>query len=327
MLKIGELKLKSNLLLAPLAGVSDLPFRLLNRKFGCGLAFVEMINARSLSHKSIRTRHMLASSAKDRPLGIQLLAGEGKFLLKALDLLSGYEFDLLDFNAACPAKKVVRRGEGVSLLKEPGKLQSLLRLLVKNSKFPVTVKIRTGWDKDSLNASEVALAAEEAGVKGLFIHGRTGLQGHGGDVDYRVISEVKKVLSIPLIASGDLLSPQLIKMMFDETGCDGVAIARGCLGNPWLFRETQRFLKDGKEARRPGVDEILKIMLEHLRACLDFYGEGNGVVIFRKFFSWYTRGFRKVRPFREKSSRVKTKEEMEDIIQSCCRLNSPFNSR
>ncbi|MCX5700769.1 MAG: tRNA dihydrouridine synthase DusB [Candidatus Omnitrophica bacterium] len=317
MLKLGNLKLKSNLILAPMAGVSDLPFRMLNRKFGAELAFVEMINARSVSHKSRRTQGMLSSSDLDKPLGIQLLGCEERFILKALEVLSKHDFNILDFNAACPAKKVVRRGEGAGLLKEPKKLNKLLKLVVKNSKLPVTVKIRIGWDKDSINAKDVALYAQDAGIVGLFVHGRTKAQGYSGAVDYSAIKSVKKVLSIPLIASGDIFSPQLAKKMFDETGCDGLAIARGSLGNPWIFKEIKEYLKNGKILLRPSIDAVVKIMLKHLDASIAFYGEKNGVVIYRKFFGWYTKGFSRIRPLREKSSRAKSKEEMVEIIEGC----------
>lgn len=316
MLKIGSLKLKSNLILAPMAGITDLPFRLLNRGFGVELAFVEMINCRSISHKSKRTRQMLATSSLDKPLGIQLLGCEPDFLLKALEVLSAYKFALLDFNAACPAKKVARRGEGASLLKEPKELSALLKLLVKNSPVPVTVKIRTGWDSGTINARDVGLLAQDAGVKGLFIHGRTKQQGYSGRVDYKVIQQVKKALKVPVIASGDLFSAQLIKKMFDETGADAVSIARGSLGNPWIFKQAQALLEKGALVSGPGRQEIAKIMLEHLNASVEFYGERIGVVKFRKFFGWYTKGFRSTRPLREKASRLKTREEMAVIIES-----------
>lgn len=303
MLKIGTLTLKSNLILAPMAGISDLPFRLLNRRFGCELAFVEMINARSISHKSKRTQQMLTVDKKDKPLGVQLLGCEPVYILKAMDVISKYDFDIIDFNSACPAKKVTRRGEGASLLKDPKKLNKLLKIVVKNTKLPVTVKIRSGWDKNSLNAKDAALASQDAGINGLFIHGRTKMDGYSGKVDYAVIKQVKKALDIPVIASGDIFSPDLIKKMFDETGCDGVAVARGALGNPWLFK-----------AVTPAKDAVVKIMLEHLDACIDFYGERVGVMKFRKFFGWYTKGFRKIRSLRELSSRAKTKAEMSAII-------------
>lgn len=320
MLKIGRLKLKSNLILAPMAGVTDLPFRLLNRQFGCELAFVEMLNCRSISHKSRRTRQMLSADSKDRPLGIQLLGCEPGFIRKAMDVLGGYEFDILDFNAACPAKKVVRRGEGAGLLREPKKLSKILKLVVENSKAPVSVKIRIGWDESSVNAREVALLAQDAGISALFIHGRTKVQGYSGQVDYAVIRQVKRALEIPLIASGDIFSPALAKQMFTETGCDAVAVARGALGNPWIFRETEHFLKHGRLLDKPDRDEIIETMIGHLDACVDFYGERIGVVKFRKFFAWYTKGFRKVRPLREKLSRLKSKEELFNTIKKCLSL-------
>lgn len=304
MLKIGDLKLKSRLILAPMAGISDLPFRMLCRKFGAELTFVEMINVRSIGHKSRRTRSMLSTSPKDKPLGLQLLGSEEPYIRKALQVLKEYKFDILDFNAACPAKKVVRRGEGASLMKDPKKLSKLLKLVVKSSKVPVTVKIRSGWDKDSVNAREVALYAQDAGVAGVFVHGRTKVQGYGGSVDYKSIREVKKALKIPVIASGDIFSAALIDKMLDETGADGVAVARGALGNPWIF-----------EDRKPDKKEVVTIMTEHLNSCVDFYGEKRGVIIWRKFFGWYTKGFRKVRPLREKSSRAKTRDEMLGIIR------------
>ncbi len=324
MLKIGKLKLKSNLILAPMAGITDLPYRMLCRKFGAELAFVEMINCRSISYKNKRTKQMLSTLPADKPLGVQILGCEEQYILKSLEVLRNYKFDILDFNAACPAKKIVRRGEGSGLLREPEKFAKLLKLVVKKSWLPVSVKIRLGWDKDSVNAREAALYAQDAGIDGLFIHGRTRMQGYSGSVDYGVIRDVKKAVRIPVIASGDMLSPQLAKKMFDETGCDGVAIARGALGNPWLFRNAREFLEKGTMIKRQGIDEILKTMAEHLSACVNFYGEKNGVVIFRKFFNWYTRGFRKIRPFREKSSRVKTEQQMASLIQACCRLQLRF---
>ncbi len=310
MLKIGTLKLKSNLILAPMAGITDFPFRMLNRKFGCELAFIEMLNVRSISYRGKKTRQMLSFVAQDRPLGIQLLGSEPKFILMALDILRQYKFDILDFNAACPARKVVRRGEGASLLKEPKELRELLKILVKNSSVPVTVKIRAGWDQDSVNAEEVSLMAQDAGISGLFIHGRTKMQEYSGQVDYRIIRKVKKALGIPVVASGDIFSAQLAKKMFEETDCDAVAIARGALGNPWIFREVKELLKNKKALERPGLKEIVSIMTEHLQENIDFYGERIGALRFRKFFNWYTKGLHKVRPLRQMACSAKNKEQM-----------------
>ena len=257
---------------------------------------------------------MLSTLAKDKPLGIQILGCEEKYISKALEVLRAYKFDILDFNAACPAKKVVRRGEGAALLKEPKKLNKILKLVVKNSKIPVTVKIRLGWDKDSINAREVALYAQDAGVSAVFIHGRTKTQEYGGNVDYAVIAKVKKALSIPVIASGDVFSGELAKKMLSETNCDGLVIARGSFGNPWIFKEIKEFLKTGKILPKPARAKVVKVMLEHLDASVDFYGERNGVILFRKFFAWYTKGIRNIRPLREKSSRAKTRLETAAMI-------------
>jgi tRNA-dihydrouridine synthase B len=314
LLKIGSLKLKSNLILSPMAGITDLPFRMLCRKFGAELAFVEMINCRSISHKSRKIKHMLTSLPRDTPLGVQILGSEDQYILKALDVLRGHKFDILDFNAACPVKKVVRRKEGASLLQEPKKFSRILKLVVKNSPFPVTVKIRSGWDEHSVNAREMALLAQDCGASALFIHGRTKVQGYSGNVNYNIIREVKKAISIPVIASGDIFSSELAKKMFEETGCDGLAVARGCLGNPWIFKEIKEYLKSGKIIRRPKKEEVAMVLREHLDSNLDFYGEKNGVVIFRKFYIWYTKGMCKVRRLRERASRAKTRPEVEKII-------------
>ena len=258
---------------------------------------------------------MLASLPKDKPLGIQILGCEEQYILKSLEILKGYAFDLLDFNAACPSKKVVRRGEGSDLLQDPKKFAKILKLIVKHAWLPVSVKIRAGWDKGSVNAKEIALIAQDCGVNALFLHGRTKTQGYSGQVDYNIIREVKKVLDIPLIASGDVFSGLLAKRMFDETGCDGLAVARGCLGNPWIFKEIKEYLNSGKIIARPKEAEIAKVLREHLDSYLDFYGEKNGVVIFRKFYIWYTKGLHKVRRLRERASRARTRPEVEKIIQ------------
>jgi tRNA-dihydrouridine synthase B len=289
-LSIGHVTITPPLIIAPMAGISDLPFRLINRSLGCGLAFTEMISATSLVHKSKNTLRMLSSSGDDRPLGVQILGDDPDVIKRALDILSEYAFDIIDFNAACPVPKVVARGKGAGLLKDPTKLQELLKIIVKNTPLPVTVKIRSGWDYSSVNAEEIALRAEDAGVKGLFIHGRTRIQGYSGNVNYTIIREVKKSLKIPVIASGDALTPHLVKKLFDETGCDGVAIARGALGNPWIFRETAEFLNSGIVPIRPSAREITSIMKKHLALNILLHGETAGVILFRKFFAWYARG-------------------------------------
>lgn len=315
MLKIGNLTLSVPFMLAPMAGVSDLPFRMITRSFGAPLAFTEMIDAKAIGHGEKRTRQMLASTPDDRPLGIQLLGNEEAWLVKAVEALEDYEFDLLDLNAACPTPKVTRKGKGAALLKEPHRLEKLLKVLVDHAKVPVTVKIRTGWDATSVNAREVALGAEHAGVSALFIHGRTRAQGYGGSVDYRTIQEVKKALTIPVIASGDNLSVPSIKKMFDETGCDGVAIARGSLGYPWICQEVIRFFQDGTLCEKPHIDERIATITNHLELVVQHYGEKRGITCFHKFFIWYTRGLKGTKPLRNNAFRADTKDELLQAVE------------
>jgi tRNA-dihydrouridine synthase B len=297
-----------------MAGISDLPYRLINRSFGCGFAFTEMIGADSLVHKSKSTLRMLSTHPDDRPLGVQLLGADPEHIRRALDMVSAYAFDVIDFNAACPAKKVVSRGKGAGLLRDPGKLQEMLRLIVDNTQVPVTVKIRSGWDEANVNAVEVARRSEDAGVSGIFIHGRTKMQRYSGDVDYHVIREVKDSVSIPVIASGDALTPELIGKLFDETGCDGVAVARGALGNPWIFREAAGYLKNGEVTPGPDTDEVARTMADHLEANIAFNGERIGVIRFRKFFAWYTRGL-PLKELKVRAFRACTRDEMMRLIE------------
>ncbi len=325
-LKIGDLKLKSKFISAPMAGVSDYPFRILNRKFGCELAFVEMINARALGYKSKKTKSMLFSDEKDKPLGVQLLGCEPEYIERALDIMSKYKFDILDFNSACPERKVVRRGEGAKLMRDPKKLNSLLKIVVRRTKVPVTVKIRAGWDQDSLNAVDVALAAQDAGVKAVFIHGRTKTQEYSGGVDYKIISDVKKKLNIPLIGSGDVFSAQLAKKMFDETGADAVLVARGALGNPWIFKELESYFKGDNKFFRPSIDEIADTMLEHLKMNVDFHGEIYGVIAMRKFFHCYSKGIKSTRVLREKANTFKTHAAMITLIEEFRHLGNKEKS-
>jgi tRNA-dihydrouridine synthase B len=314
MLTIGNLSLQSPLVLAPLAGITDLPLRMLNRGFGCELAFTSMISARSLAWRNLKTEKMLHTEPADRPLGVQLLGADADMLARAVDKLAGYPLDIIDLNAACPVPKVVRKGEGACLMKEPEKLRELLKVLVRRSAVPVTVKIRAGWDSGARNARDLALHAQDAGISAVFIHGRTRAQEYRGRVSYDAIREVKKALSIPVIGSGDAFSPGLIKKMFDETGCDGVAIARGALGNPWLFPETHAFLAGKPAPDRPVPAEIISVMRRHLDLCCAFHGQELGTKLFRKFFSWYSKGFLNIKPLRIRAFAASSPGEMMGII-------------
>ena len=298
-----------------MAGISAYPYRAISRRMGVELAYLEMISARALSYLSRGTRERLRSGPNDRPLGIQLLAKDPDYILKGLDQLKDYCFDTIDFNAACPQKKITNNGKGAYLLKEPKKLNSLLKCIIKNTTKPVTLKIRLGWDS-SKDALKIAKGAADTGISALYVHGRTREQGYRDGIDYKAIAKIKKALKIPVIGSGDILSAELAKKMFDQTGVDAVTVARGALGNPWIFREISELLKKGRKIPRPKTSEITQMMKQHLDLTINFFGERVGIVRFRKFYVWYTRGFRKAKPLRTQIGGIKTKIQMLQLINS-----------
>lgn len=313
MFTLGDIKLNTPVISPPLAGISSYPFRALNRKFGCEFSFLEMINCRSLVYSSNKTSEMMRFTEEELPLGIQLLVENEGLLLKALEKIQDYPFSMVDLNAACPQKKIIFRGEGAYLLKTPKKLKRLLKIMVKNCAKPVSLKMRLGWDDDSM-ASDIASSCQDAGIKAIFIHGRTKTQGYGGEIRYKAIARIKKKLKVPVIASGNILNGKLAKKMFDETGCDAVTVARGALGNPWIFREIKEYIEKGKILERPCVEDIIKTMKSHLKLSSDFYGSKRGVAHFKKFFIWYTRSFKGVKLLRGKISNVNTVEGVRDMM-------------
>jgi tRNA-dihydrouridine synthase B len=300
-------------LLAPLSGISSLAFRRLNREFGCRFAYLEMISARSLSYRSKRTLQMLSSDPLDRPLGIQLLGENTGYILKALDNISCQDYDLLDFNAACPQKKVTNHGKGAALLKDPKKLARIVSTIVKEAPLPVTVKMRIGWDSPD-GAVDIARYIEDGGAAAICVHGRTRAQGYRGRVNYKAIKKVKAAVSVPVIGSGDIWSPELAKKMFEETGCNSITVARGSLGNPWIFKAIDEFLLSGRILPSPVIEQIALVMRRHLQLCIDFYGEKVGVMKFRKFYIWYTKGFSKVKHLRNAVAGASKPREMAAMI-------------
>ena len=316
MLKIGNLTIPSRCILSPLSGVSDLPFRMLNRSFGCEFAFLEMISAIALNMQRKKTNRKLNTCAADKPLGIQLLGNDLTVIQKTVSIiLERYPFvDIIDLNAACPTHKVVNRGEGAGLLKDPPKLLRILKGITAVSSVPVTVKIRIGWDEKSINARDIALGAQDAGIKALFIHGRTRAQRYSGSVDYQTIREVKKALTRPVIASGDVLSAGLVKKMIEETGCDGVLLARGALGNPWIFKEITALFEHNAVIPRPTPAEVIRVTSQHLDAMIEFYGLKTGVMLFRKFFHWYARESRGMKKLRRYVCQAADREQMLELI-------------
>ncbi|MFH1783141.1 MAG: tRNA dihydrouridine synthase DusB [Candidatus Omnitrophota bacterium] len=307
-------KLNIKVFLAPMSSISSFPYRMLNRRFGARFAYLEMINARSLSYENKKTIDLMHTSSKDKPLGIQFLGRGLCFIERALNKLDWDDFSILDFNAACPKDKVTTKGKGAALLEDPDHLKKILKLLVKKSPIPVTLKMRLGWG-DSKHSKDIAKIAEDTGVKAVCVHGRTREEGYRGKVDYRPIREIKKALSIPVIGSGDIFNALLAKKMFDETGCDSIMVARGALGNPWIFNEIESFLDKGIIKKRPGIQEVVDTVKYHLRSNCDFFGEEKGIRDFRKFFIWYTRGLSDVKHFRNEVMHITRFNKMIGLIQ------------
>ena len=312
-------------ILAPLSGISSLSFRKLNRESGCKFAFLEMVCARSLSYSNKKTLQLLSTDSTDRPLGLQLLGNDSCYISKALEKLKDYKYDILDFNAACPYRKVTSHGKGAALLNQPKKLQKLLTGMVKEVKVPVTVKVRLGWD-NAKNAVNIAKHVQDAGVAAVCVHGRTRMQWHRGPVDYSAIRKVKAALKIPVVGSGDILSGLLAKKMFDETGCDAITVARGALGNPWIFNEIEEYLAAGRILPRPTILEIAQTMKRHLDLCLDFYSQKYGVMQFRKFYIWYTRGFSDSKLLRISACRASSAVQMRNLIDKFILLRRQMGS-
>jgi nifR3 family TIM-barrel protein len=322
MLKIADIELKHPFILAPLAGISDLPMRVISRELGCEMAFIEMISVHAITHRNIKTLELMTSSPEDKPLGIQFLGRQPEHLEAAWAEVKDIGYAVVDLNSACPVKKVVKRKEGAALMREPDALYTAVKTLVNCADIPVTCKVRAGWDAHSVNAVEAAHAIEEAGASAIFIHGRTRSQQYSGTVDYEVIGKVKSEVNIPVIGSGDVFSARLAKRMLDETGCDGVSMARGAMGNPWIFRESIELLETGVTPPRPDIYEITRVMRKHLDLCLEHYGEKHAPFVYRKLYIWYTKGLRNVKPLRLKAVRATTREEHLELIGELEEMNT-----
>ncbi len=265
MIQIGNLKLENNIFLAPMAGVTDITFRIICKKAGCGLTYTEMITARGIFHKNKRTVRMMAILPEEKPVAIQLYGSEPEIIAKACEKLNeNSDICLIDINMGCPTKKVVRRGEGVALMKNPKLAADIIREAKKGTNKPVTAKIRKGFDATSINAIDFAKELEDAGVDAITIHGRTGAQKYEGPADWDIIKEIKKAVKIPVIGNGDIFSASDALRMFHLTGCDGIMVARGAIGHPWIFHEINQVLK-GEDIISPIENEQVRLFDEHLQ--------------------------------------------------------------
>ncbi len=310
-LKIGDVTLDHNVILAPMAGVTDLPFRLLCREMGAGMVCMEMVSAKAIYYHNRNTEELLTTHPQERPASLQLFGSDPRILGEMAAYIEERPFDILDFNMGCPVPKVVNNGEGSALMKAPRLVEKLLTALVKAVKKPVTVKIRKGFDDSSINAVEIARIAESCGVSAVAVHGRTRSQYYSGRADWDIIRQVKEAVKIPVIGNGDVDCPEAAKAMLESTGCDGIMIGRAAQGNPWIFRETVRFLEDGTFFPRPDREEKKEMVLRHAVLLKEIKGEYTAVREMRKHLAWYTAGMPHSARFR---GMINTIETMEGLL-------------
>ena len=308
-MQIGPYKLRNNLVVAPMAGVTDRPFRMLCKKLGAGYAVSEMVTSNSLLYGSAKTLRRANHEGEVEPISVQIAGADPKMLAEAAKYNVDHGAQIIDINMGCPAKKICNVMAGSALLKDEPLVSQILKAVVGAVDVPVTLKIRTGWDKQNRNAVAVAKMAEDIGVQALAIHGRTRACAYMGDAEYDTIAEVKQAINIPLIANGDITTPEKAKFVLDYTGADGVMIGRAAQGRPWIFREIEHYLATGEHMPAPEVEEIRSVMLEHLHDLYAFYGDLTGMRVARKHISWYTKGLKDSANFRHAMNQLQTSEE------------------
>ena len=315
-LKIGNVELENRYILGPMAGVTDLPFRLLCREQGAGLLCMEMISAKAIYYNNRNTESLLKIHPDEQPVSLQLFGSDPKIMSEMAKRIEERPFAILDVNMGCPVPKVVKNGEGSALMKEPKLVYEIVNALVKAIEKPVTVKIRKGFDDEHVNAVEIAKIIEEAGASAVAVHGRTREQYYSGKADWDIIRQVKEATSIPVIGNGDVTSPQKAEELVRQTGCDGIMIARGAEGNPWIFSEMIAYEETGVVPPRPDKDAVREMMLRHARLQLQYKGEYCGIREMRKHVAWYTKGLKGAARLREKVNEVESLEELENLLTS-----------
>ena len=313
-MKIGNIKLEDPYILAPMAGVTDLPFRLLCKEQGAGLLCMEMISAKALQYKNKNTKALLAIHPEEYPVSLQLFGSDPDIVSEMAKGIEELPFQILDINMGCPVPKVVKNGEGSALMKNPKLVYQIVSKTVKAIRKPVTVKIRKGFDDMHVNAAEIAKIVEEAGGAAIAVHGRTREQYYSGKADWEVIRQVKEAVSIPVIGNGDVVSGETALAMMKQTGCDGVMIGRAAQGNPWIFRELAEYGKTGVHLERPAKEMRKNAMLRHARLQIEFKGEYLGIREMRKHVAWYTKGMEGSAKLREAINRVESYDELEELL-------------
>ena len=312
--KIGDVQIENPFVLAPMAGVTDLPFRKLCKEQGAGLICMEMVSAKAISFHNKNTEALMEIDPGENPVSMQLFGSEPELMARVAAEIEERPFDILDINMGCPVPKVVNNGEGSALLKNPELIVKIVKSVSSAIKKPLTVKVRIGFENEPVDIVEIAKRVEDAGAAAIAVHGRTRQQYYSGTADWDTIRRVKEAVSIPVIGNGDVDSPEKAEALIKETGCDGVMVGRAVRGNPWLFRELNHYFETGEKLPRPSVEEVREMILRHARMQIDLKGEFTGIREMRKHVAWYTAGMRHSAALRRETNLVSSYEELEKLL-------------
>lgn len=313
-LQIGNVTLENNLVLGPMAGVTDLPFRLLCKEQGAGLLCMEMVSAKGIYYNNKNTGQLLAIDEREHPVSLQLFGSDPEIMSEMAKKIEERPFDILDINMGCPVPKVVNNGDGSALMKNPVLAGKIIEKTARAIKKPVTVKIRKGFDDAHINAVEMAKVAEASGAAAIAVHGRTREQYYSGRADWDIIRQVKEAVKIPVIGNGDILTPEDAIRIEEQTGCDGFMIARGAQGNPWIFAQILHYFKTGEHLPKPTAEEMVQMMLRHAKMQLAFKGDYTGIREIRKHAAWYTAGYPNAARLRSAINEVESYEQLEELF-------------